>query len=130
MRDGAGLAAELIVQFHAGGGEAHRRALRDWASRAGYRRAWFDGEVVELEPTGGGLVRTRCTGCGQRFIDGRSGWFWNNVRRSGTFPVACSLCGSDLPQWTRVDHDESTTAEGKVRRRATAPGAGERAQRR
>jgi hypothetical protein len=70
VRDDVGLAAELIVQFHAGGGEAHRRALRDWASRAGYRRAWFDGEVVELEPAGGGLVRTRCTGCGQRFIDG------------------------------------------------------------
>ncbi len=77
VRDESGLAVEAIVQFHAGGGEAHRRALCEWARNTGYQRVWFDGEVVELEPSAGGIVRTRCTGCGQRFIDGRSGWFWN-----------------------------------------------------
>src|SRR5947208_2555735 len=40
LRDDAGLAAELIVQFHAGGGDAHRRALCEWASSAGYQRVW------------------------------------------------------------------------------------------
>ena len=122
----AGLAAELIIEFHAGGGETHRRALCEWARSAGYQRVWFDGEVVELEPAAGGMVRTRCTGCGQRFIDGRSGWFWNNVRRSGTFPVACALCGSDLPQWTPVERTEATTSDTKVRR-GPAPRSGERA---
>jgi hypothetical protein len=58
MRDGAGLASELMVQFHAGGNEAHRRAVCEWASRVGCQRAWFDGEVVELEPSAGGLVRS------------------------------------------------------------------------
>jgi hypothetical protein len=128
LRDGAGLAAEVIVQFHAGGGEAHRRALCEWARSAGYQRVWFDGEVVALEPAAGGIVRTRCTGCGQRFIDGRSGWFWNNVRRSGTFPVACSLCGSDMPQWTPVERPKAATSDVKVRRRA-APRSGDRARR-
>jgi hypothetical protein len=47
-------------------------------------------------------VITRCTGCGQQFVDGRSGDFWDYVRRSGAFPEACALCGSDLPQWTSV----------------------------
>ena len=129
LRDDAGLAAEVIVQFHAGGNEAHRRALCDWARSAGYQRIWFDGEVAELEPAAGGMVRTRCTGCGQRFVDGRSGWFWNNVRRSGTFAVVCSLCGSDLPQWTPVEHSEAATGDAKVRRRAV-PRPGDRAHRR
>jgi hypothetical protein len=129
LRDDAGLAAEVIVQFHAGGDEAHRRALVEWARSAGYQRVWFDGEVVELESAAGGLVRTRCTGCGQRFIDGRSGWFWNDVRRSGTFPVACSLCGSDLPQWTPVERSEAPTGDAKVRRCAV-PRPGDRAHRR
>ena len=129
VRDEAGLAAELIVQFHAGGGEGHRRALCEWARIAGYQRVWFDGEVVELEPSAGGMVRTRCTGCGQHFIDGRSGWFWNHVRRSGTFPVACSLCGSDLPQWTPIGRTEVATRDAKIRQRS-APGAGDRARRR
>ena len=128
LRDGDGLAAEVIVQFHAGGGEAHRRVLSEWARNVGYQRVWFDGEVVELEPAPGGAMRTRCTGCGQRFIDGRSGWFWNNVRRSGTFPPACSLCGSDMPQWTPIECTEPTTSEAQVRRRV-APHPGDRAHR-
>jgi hypothetical protein len=33
LRDDAGLAAEVIVQFYAGGGEAHRRALCEWEQR-------------------------------------------------------------------------------------------------
>ena len=102
LRDDEGMATEVIVEFHSGGSDVHRAALSDWARAVGYVRVWFDGEIVDLEPTAGGLMATRCTGCGQRFVDGRSGHFWDHVRRSGAFPVACSLCGSDLPQWTPV----------------------------
>jgi hypothetical protein len=99
VRDDEGLASEVIVEFHSGGGDAHRAALIDWAHAIGYARVWFDGELVDLEPAAGGPVTTRCTGCRQEFVDGRSGKFWHHVRHSGAFPTGCSLCGSDLPQW-------------------------------
>ena len=102
VRDDEGTASEVIVEFHCGGGDLHRAALIDWAHAIGYTRVWFDGEVVELEPAAGGPVTTRCSGCGQRFVDGRSGHFWHHVRHSGAFPTGCSLCGSDLPQWRPV----------------------------
>jgi hypothetical protein len=100
VRDGEGIAREVIVEFHSGGSDTHRAALCHWACAVGYGRVWFDGEVVDLEPTAGGAVTTCCSGCGQRFVDGRSAHFWHTVRCSGLFPPACSLCGSDLPQWT------------------------------
>ena len=109
IRDDEGMASEVIVEFHSGGSDMHRAALCDWAAAVGYARVWFDGEVVELEPTAGGPVTTCCTGCGQRFVDGRSGRFWHTVRCSGFFPPACSLCGSDLPQWTPM-HTTATNA--------------------
>jgi hypothetical protein len=102
VRDDEGVASEVIVEFHSGGSDMHRAALCDWACAVGYRRVWFGDEVVDLEPAPGGMVTTRCTGCGQRFVDGRSGHFWHTVRCSGYFPPVCSLCGADLPQWTPV----------------------------
>ena len=102
IRDDEGVASEVIVEFHSGGSDMHRAALCDWAGAVGYGRVWFDGEVVNLESAPGGAVTTRCTGCGQRFVDGRSGHFWHHVRHSGAFPTGCSLCGSDLPQWRPV----------------------------
>lgn len=128
IRDEEEVAREVVVDFLCGARLEHRVTLCRWAKAVGYVRMWFDGEVAELEPSPGGLVETRCTGCGQRFVDGRSGWFWNNVRRSGTFPVACSLCGSDLPQWTPVERSEVPTGDAKARRRA-APRSGQRAHR-
>ncbi len=80
IRDDEGLAIEVIIEFLAGGTERHRNALKSWAAAAGYTRAWFDDEVVELTPSAGGLVQTRCSGCGGRFVDGRSEHFWHNVR--------------------------------------------------
>jgi hypothetical protein len=97
--DDEGLASEVIVEFHCGGDDLHRAALIDWAHAVGYTRVWFDGELVDLEPSAGGPVSTRCTGCGQQFVDGRSARFWHHVRCSGAFPTACYLCGSDLLQW-------------------------------
>ena len=102
VRDNDEMASEVIVEFHSGGSDMHRAALCDWAQAVGYGRVWFDGEVVDLEPTARGPMATRCSGCGQQFVDGRNGRFWHHVRCSGAFPVACSLCGSDLPQWTPV----------------------------
>ena len=102
VRDNDEMANEVIVEFHSGGSDMHRAALCDWAQAVGYGRVWFDGEVVDLEPTARGPMATRCSGCGQQFIDGRNGRFWHHVRCSGAFPVACTLCGSDLPQWTPV----------------------------
>jgi hypothetical protein len=100
IRDDEGVASEVIVEFHSGGSDMHRAALCDWAGAVGYGRVWFDGEVVNLESAPGGAVTTRCTGCGQRFVDGRDAHFWHTVRCSGLFPTVCSLCGADLPQWT------------------------------
>jgi hypothetical protein len=116
VRDKDGLAVEVIVEFLAGGNERHRRALTSWASAAGYTRAWFDDEVVELTSSAGGLVQTRCSGCGGRFVDGRSEHFWHNVRQSGMFPSACGMCGSDMPQWTRLMCSETRAAEPAARR--------------
>jgi hypothetical protein len=113
IRDDEGLASEVIVEFHSGGSDVHRAALCDWACAVGYGRVWFDGEVVDLVPTAGGAVTACCTGCGQRFVDGRSAHFWHTVRCSGFFPPACSLCGSDLPQWTPMGGVGGGGTEGK-----------------
>jgi hypothetical protein len=118
VRDDEGIASEVIVAFHSGGSHMHRTALSDWACAVGYTRVWFDGEVVELEPGAGGPVTTRCSGCGQRFVDGRSGYFWHHVRHSGAFPTGCSLCGSDLPQWTQMPDSGGTAGEAPTPRRA------------
>jgi hypothetical protein len=107
VRNDDGLATDVIIEFHSGGTDAHRAALVRWASAAGYSRVWFEREVADLEPTERGLVGTRCTGCGQRFVDGRSGHFWQIVRSAGLFPIACALCGSDLPQWTPVHRNQA-----------------------
>jgi hypothetical protein len=116
VRDDEGLATEVIVEFHSGGGDAHRAALIDWAHAIGYTRVWFDGELVDLEPTAGGPVSTGCSGCGQEFVDGRSGKFWHHVRHSGAFPTGCSLCGSDLPQWTPMRKESAGETGRKVLR--------------
>jgi hypothetical protein len=129
IRDDDGAAQEVIVEFHAGGGDTHRAALCDWAQAVGYRRVWFDGEVVDLEPSGDGPMTTRCTGCGQRYLDGRSGHFWHHVRRSGAFPYICSLCGADLPQWTRSPLADIGPAKRHVTREPRTR-AGKRAHRR
>jgi hypothetical protein len=124
IRDDEGIAREVIVEFHSGGSDMHRAALCDWACAVGYGRVWFDGEVVDLEPTAGGAVTTCCTGCGQRFVDGRSGHFWHTVRCSGFFPPACSLCGSDLPQWGPMRPADTGAAKpnGLTHARPARPG--------
>ena len=129
-RDDEGMASEVIVEFHSGGGDTHRAALIDWAHAVGYRRVWFDGELVDLEQTAGGPVTTRCTGCGQQFVDGRTGHFWHHVRASGVFPTACSLCGSDLPQWTRTRPTDAGGANRNALARAGPAHAARRAHRR
>jgi hypothetical protein len=130
LRDDGGTASELIVEFHSGGGDMHRAALTDWARSVGYARVWFDGELVDLEPSAGGPVTTRCTGCGQQFVDGRSGHFWQDVRSSGMFPTACVLCGSDLPQWIPLRRGRGVRATRKVPARVRAARGGGGADRR
>jgi hypothetical protein len=130
VRDDEGLANEVIVDFHSGGGDVHRAALINWAHTLGYTRVWFDGELVDLEPTAGGPVTTRCSGCGQKFVDGRSGKFWHHVRHSGAFPMGCSLCGSDLPQWTPMPRTATDRANLKVPVPARVGDARSRAHRR
>jgi hypothetical protein len=117
VRADDGAAIEVIVELHCGGDDHHKAALVSWASMVGYRRIWFDREVVELNPAADGLVETRCSGCGGRFIDGRSQDFWQHVRCVGLFPTMCALCGSDLPQWTPVARRRSAMSNRKVRRR-------------
>jgi hypothetical protein len=127
--DEDGTASEVIVKFHSGGRDTHRAALIDWAHAVGYRRVWFDGEVVDLEPDAGGSVATRCTGCGQQFVDGRSGRFWHQVRRTGAFPATCSLCGSDLPQWTPMRRADTDRAQRSLLAHEHPVPAGKRAHR-
>lgn len=110
IRNDEEVAVEVIVEFLTGDRLAARAALTAWAELAGYTRAWFDGEVVELDPVPGGRAQVRCTGCLARFVDGGPS-LWEYVRCHGAFPKACTLCGSDLPQWTAV---------GAKRRRPTA----------
>jgi hypothetical protein len=119
VRDDEGMATDVIVEFHSGGSVAHRAALLGWARDAGYGRVWFEREVADLEPAEQGLVATRCTGCGERFVDGRSGQFWRRVRATGVFPVLCTLCGSDLPQWTPVHRKHRTGRTQPGKRKAT-----------
>ena len=130
VRDGHGTASEVIVEFISGGTDKHRVALVTWAHDVGYRRMWFDGEVVELEPTADGPVSTRCPGCGQKFIDGRSARFWKHVRHTGAFPAACALCGSYLPQWTPVRRADADPIERLMPTHSPQARAGKRAQRR
>jgi hypothetical protein len=99
LRDDAGNAIELVVDFLCEGASKHRDALRHWAAYAGYHRMWFDDEIVELDPNPGGCAQTRCSGCGVRLVDGKA-QFWSYVRQRGVFPTCCPLCGSDLPQWS------------------------------
>jgi hypothetical protein len=130
VRDDEGMASEVIVEFHSGGSDIHRGALIDWARSVGYGRVWFDGEVVDLEPTAGVRVTTRCTGCGQRFLDGRNGQFWYTVRSSGIFPTACSLCGSELPQWTPMRGTDTGETGRSARTHGRAANMGEHVRRR
>jgi hypothetical protein len=130
VRDDEGTASEVIVEFHSGGHDIHRGALINWAHTVGYTRVWFDGELVDLEPTAGGPVTTRCTGCGQEFVDGRSERFWRRVRHSGAFPTGCSLCGSDLPQWAPMRRTATGRANPNVPAPARLEDAGNRAHRR
>lgn len=129
VRDDDGLAAEVIVDFLCGGGADHREALCKWAATAGYSRAWLDGQIVDLTPSPGGLVATRCTGCGQRFVDGRNGQFWDQVRRAGVFPASCSMCGSDLPQWAPLLQAAQRRDERALRRHRAETPSGERTRR-
>ena len=99
VRNDSGAATEVIVDFRCGGSPGHRDVLCGWAASVGYRRAWFDEAVVELEPAPGGAARARCSGCGAVLADNGAA-FWDFVRHRGAFPTACVLCGSDLPQWS------------------------------
>lgn len=101
LRDDTGNAAELVMDFLCEGAAHNRETLCRWAAYAGYRRLWFDEEIVDLEPHPGGSAHTRCSGCGLRLVDGK-GQFWQYVRRRGVFPTGCPLCGSDLAQWSPV----------------------------
>lgn len=112
IRDDAGVAAEVIVDFRCGGTESQRDALCAWAARVGYRRIWFDAAVTDLGPTVGGTAHTRCTGCRARLVDADPS-FWEFVRHRGAFPTACALCGSDLPQWTPVRQMDGAAADSR-----------------
>ncbi|WP_354699073.1 hypothetical protein DSM112329_04780 [Paraconexibacter sp. AEG42_29] len=92
---------ELIVDPVTAWPDAADAALCEWAALIGYSRVWLPGSVRDLAATSGGQVTTVCTGCRSRQSDGHPE-FWSMVRRRGCFPSVCCVCGSDVPQWTRV----------------------------
>jgi hypothetical protein len=93
---------ELVVKFLSGSGRAEvREAIVRWASCIGYGRVWFPDDVVSLTDAPippACSAATRCRFCDARWEDGDPE-FWLAVRSSGNFPIACPLCGADLPQW-------------------------------
>ena len=97
-------ASELSVEFLSGGGRrrpAAERVIERWARLAGYSRLWFPERVVELDADGPAEVATvevRCPTCRACWNDGDAD-FWHTVRRSGSFPRICPVCGGELPQW-------------------------------
>ena len=101
-----GTRLELIVKFLCGG---HRAdvcgSIVCWAATLGYGRVWFPDDVVDLDdvdiPAEQPAV-TRCQVCRSRWEDGDPE-FWLTVRNWGSFPLACPLCGGDLPQWEVAD---------------------------
>lgn len=129
VRDDDGAVREVIIELHSGGSDTHRAALSDWAQAVGYRRVWFDDEVIDLQPSAAGPVTTRCPGCGQRYFDGHSSGFWQHVRRSGTFPWTCKLCGSDLDQWIPASPAHLRDAKPQTRTREPPVRAGKRRRR-
>ncbi len=101
IRDPRGLAHELVVEMLCGDGPESRAALVRWAPTVGYHRVWLPDEVVDFGDKAlvGGTARTRCRNCRERFAADDPD-FWVTVRGMGAFPVACPLCGGDLPQWS------------------------------
>ena len=124
IRDDEQVAVELIVDFRGRAEPVHREALCAWAARVGYRRAWFDGAVVETRARSRRRGETRCTGCRARLVDANAS-FWQFVRHRGAFPTACVLCGSDLPQWTPVpcEDEDDGDADALARQDGDGPRA-------
>lgn len=91
--------AELTVTFLTRPTGKATRALTDWAALVGYSRIWLPDGIHDLEPTAGGRVSTHCSACRHRLTEAHAD-FWAFVRNIGHFPMACPLCGADLPQWT------------------------------
>lgn len=94
---------ELVVEVLSGElDDDAREAIVDWAGVLGYGRVWLPDLVVEPEADPsllGGRAGARCPSCRSRWEN--DAWdFWQTVRGWGHFPLACPLCGTDLPQWT------------------------------
>jgi hypothetical protein len=107
LRDDAGIASEVIVEFLSEGAPDHRPRLLEWAAFVGYRRVWFPEEVVDVEPVPGGQAETRCACCGARIVD-ETPALWQYVRGRGAFPTACIICGAELPQWWPVSRRDAS----------------------
>ena len=112
LRNAAGEPGELIVDVLAGTVEgAVCERLVEWARALGYARLWLPDAVIDVgdDPAMvGGLAETRCPTCRYRCADEHPD-FWAMVRNWGHFPMACPMCGGDLPQWkvrsTRIQGD-------------------------
>jgi hypothetical protein len=90
-----------------------RAALIDWATLLGYRRVWFRGEVVEVEPAGAGAgrrVATTCQVCDSTWTED-SPEFWLSAQHNGVFPYNCPSCGHRLPQWSLAPEPAEADAD-------------------
>ena len=78
-----------------------RHAIIEWATATGYRRVWFDDDVIEIDLAAvepGTPAACDCPTCHARWDDD-SHTFWTAVRSRGHFPGSCPACGGSLPEW-------------------------------
>jgi hypothetical protein len=114
MRDAAEGHEAIVKELTRASDKSFRQALTVWGASLGYRRLWFDDEVVPLEPScaPSGKASTRCGRCGSEWAEHCTD-FWLVCCRAGTYPLLCALCGSSLPVW-RVEAEDLRAADGMV----------------
>ncbi len=113
VRSGDGT-REVIVEFMAAGRarESAEAAICEWARAAGYQRVWLPSGPVDIQPVGPlATASVRCRVCRARWTDSTP-TFWEQVHRTGHFPLLCPICAHTLPQWD-VAPGDATRCRGE-----------------
>ena len=92
---------EVIVEFMAAGRarESAEVAICEWARAAGHQRVWLPSGPIDIQPVGPlATASVRCRVCRASWTDSTP-TFWEQVYRTGHFPLLCPVCAHTLPQW-------------------------------